>query len=163
MKIIFIPFLFWTSTVLADAGDDTLFLACLNLVGPYNYACDGRDILSDENTASPCDCYSPAFLATYVDCVNNVQKGNQKRALESLIINCADSNTRNDLTSEYLKEIYLNETNNFINFTTYDNQTETFNPLRFSIDDINLYYRSYSSDAYSLYSSQLYGYVKIFK
>lgn len=163
MKIILVSIIFGLpTTVLANVEADALFLACLKLAGPYNYDCDGRVLVSPGYMASPCNCYSSAFLASYVDCINSAKNGNKERALKSLVTNCAESNTRHDLSTNYLKKTYLNETNNFIESTSYNNKTVTSNPLRFPQAQIDLYFRSYRSKTYSTYSSQLYGYVQYF-
>ena len=89
MKIILFPFIFCLSTVLANVETDALFFACLKLVGPYKYACDGPALVSYGYIASPFNCYPSAFLAGYVDCVNRTENGNKNGALNSLVTSCA--------------------------------------------------------------------------
>ncbi|VVT55748.1 uncharacterized protein SAPINGB_P004718 [Magnusiomyces paraingens] len=159
MKFIPLALLFtWLCVVAATNSGDALFRGCAAWVGKYTFECPSKYAKIKGKRVSGCNCWSPEYLATYVDCATRAKGANTQRALDSLLGACGTKTIRPTLTLDEINQIYDNATDYFVDVKTVKNKTETsYSPIRFTQAQVDQAQRSFASGFYAKYTGQLYG------
>lgn len=153
-------FLLWASIVAATSSGDALFRGCAAWVGKYKFECAdaGKYAKVKGRRVSGCNCWSPEFLATFVDCAKRANGGNKKTALGSLISDCRGTKARPEFVLDDALAAWENATDFFVPASSIKNKTmPSYSPIKFSQAQVDQALRSFASGFYAKYSAQLYG------
>lgn len=157
-----------TTTSNSYVGDNTSdsssnadsFSACISLASKFSFECSEsnensrRDNDSNGNEKSngdkngkdnsnisvtSCNCLSPEYLATVVDCIDQAasiqSQSSTDNDISSLVSSCSNNNV--SISSDSLQSTYNNATSYFINSTSISDATNViYNPIRFSDNEI---------------------------
>lgn len=160
MRVGILALIFFLSGItFATSAGDALFRGCGAFLAKYTFECPEKWAKQKSSgRISSCNCWSPEFLATYIDCVKRAEGGNFPRAMESMISTCNTAKIRPNFTEADAMVIYENATNYFVDAKTIkDKKQKMYNPIKFTQAQVNQAQRSFASGFYVKYSAQLYG------
>lgn len=148
------------ATAATSASGDALYRGCTAWVGKYKFQCAaaGKAAKIKGKQVSGCHCWSPEYLATYVDCVERADGGNKPSALVNMVADCHGSKARPDLTVADAMAAWDNATDFFVPVSSVKNKTMTsYSPIKFTQAQVNQALRSFAAGFYAKYSGRLYG------
>lgn len=159
-------YILFLATLANAKKGDALFRGCSAWVGKFTFTCSEEFVTAKGKRVSSCNCWSPEFLTTYVDCIKRAKNGYAKRAIASMVTACTSEDIRPGFSGSQLLEIAQNETVNFVEANIFkDNllsiqkqKIPMLQPIKFTQAQIDQAYKSFAIGFSNKDMAEIYGY-----